>query len=308
MTAAPLAKLIPRNVWDIADDALDLYRARFFPLCGLAALFLGVPLTVYLWLISGPLRAVLLSVMSGDRGGAAPLAAAGNLTAASLLATPIFLMGRALLDAPIAVIVGEYLTTGAYITMGEAIRRSLRFIGPMIGIALISAVTVTAAASVIGVLALFITALWAFVGPIVVWEGKRLIAALKRALSLNRNAFFKAVGMIALMGIFPGFLALSFLVLLVLGFAMIPLGGDPTQEYTRRFIIGFALLMVASVVMMPLEAIARTLLYFDIRVRREGLDVVSQAIEQDYPLMDDPFGDMTSEEARQRQLKATRRP
>ena len=58
---------------------------------------------------------------------------------------------------------------------------------------------------------------------------------------------------------------------------------------------------------LPLEGIARSLLYFDIRVRREGLDVVAQAIEQDYPLLDDPFGDITSEEARQRQLKASKR-
>ena len=57
----------------------------------------------------------------------------------------------------------------------------------------------------------------------------------------------------------------------------------------------------------PLYGIAITLLYFDIRVRREGLDIVALAERIEHPLAPDPFGDMTSEQARRRYFKPSRK-
>ena len=42
--------------------------------------------------------------------------------------------------------------------------------------------------------------------------------------------------------------------------------------------------------LLPLPAIATTLLYYDLRVRREGLDVEAEAAAWGVPLAPDPFG------------------
>jgi hypothetical protein len=304
---APLAKLLPRTVWDIADDALDLYRARFFPLCGLSALLLGIPTILFLVLIAPPLRQLILT--SNLVGNSSALdTSIWNFMAASLIATPLFWMGRTFLDAPLAIVVSEYVTTGAYISPWEALRRSFKHIRPLLGTAIVVAFAITLSSVVTGILSFVFLTLWAFVVTAMILESKSIGAAFKRSSSLTSGNFGRTLGVILLVQIgLSAVIVISLTLALVTIFSLIPMGNDPTREGVDRFLIGIALLMLSSIMILPLEGIARSLLYFDIRVRREGLDVVAQAIEQDYPLLDDPFGDITSEEARQRQLKASKR-
>jgi hypothetical protein len=69
---------------------------------------------------------------------------------------------------------------------------------------------------------------------------------------------------------------------------------------TQEQLLSQAMQSVAGLLIAPVQGIALTLLYFDLRVRREGLDIVAQATEQGYRLAPDPFGDISSEHALRR--------
>ena len=305
MSATPLANLLPRNVWDICDDALDLYRARFIPLCGLAAMFMGGPFVLFLALIKTPVGQIIQSIQS-SAPPASSMAAGWNLVGICLLVAPLFWVARSLMDGSVAIVVGEYINSGEEISIAQALRASLRKALPLLGSSFLIALAISLASLITGLLAWLPMTLWAFSGPAIMLENKGAIGSLGRSNSLISGNFGKTLGLILIMQSFPSFLAMALGTVFFTTLSLIPAGGDPVSDATTRTLVGFLLLAFATFLLLPLEAVARVLLYFDLRVRREGLDIVAQAIGQDLPLMDDPFGDISSEEARQRQLRAAR--
>jgi hypothetical protein len=79
--------------------------------------------------------------------------------------------------------------------------------------------------------------------------------------------------------------------LVELGALLIPQGGDAAAQELRKFIVNQVIGALVGVLLAPLLPLAATLLYYDLRVRREGFDIAARAAEIGFPLAPDPFGD-----------------
>lgn len=117
----------------------------------------------------------------------------------------------------------------------------------------------------------FIMAFFVPVAPIIGVEGGGPIEAVKRSARLTRGRYFPTLGIALLMGLVAGLLgnALS--------------AGLQALALWVGFDDGWPLLalgaIMAQVVVLPFVAAATVLLYFDLRVRTEGLDIEMTAID-----------------------------
>lgn len=116
-----------------------------------------------------------------------------------------------------------------------------------------------------------------FVAPVVVLEQQSSSRALFRAWQLARRRFWWLLGFLLLLALFgqlfitgPAFLAI-FVAGAVSGFGQI---GD-----TTALIIQQTITVIFSILYLPIQFAAVTLLYFDLRVRTEGLDLALLAKE-----------------------------
>jgi hypothetical protein len=292
----------PMGIAELVDAALTLYRRNFLLIVAIAAV-VHVPfaiLSVLLYQLSGAVSAL---DAAGFRGGFAGLAPTphGTLTGAQssaltsllvdaaivgavqlLVVLPISLaaMSRAVgdryLDRPVTV-AGSYaaalrrggallggillvvLLVVAEIAVGVAVIGLLGVVGP------VGVVPAIAAVAVLGVV-LAMTAVRSTLLPqAVVIERLGGVAGIRRSWWLTRGAFWRTVAILLLVAVLQtlvgGLLAVP-LQLLVSG------AGLGTQQLVSQ-----AAGAVGEVLVSPLSLIALTLLYYDLRIRREAFDI-----------------------------------
>ena len=106
--------------------------------------------------------------------------------------------------------------------------------------------------------------------PAVIVEGYRSIGALKRGIALARTAEFRILGYVMVYGLVASGLVIVVLIPFLIFAAL-------TSGETEVTPVGSVAIMagsfVASVLVPPVTYIPMTLLYYDLRVRKEGYDV-----------------------------------
>jgi hypothetical protein len=117
--------------------------------------------------------------------------------------------------------------------------------------------------------AVALTVYWFMSVQTVVVEGTRALGALRRSYGLIRGSWWRVFGRLLVIGLVV--LGLSILVNTPLAVAAEASGADVTST------LGFALLaagrIVVQIVVLPVLFIAGTLLYYDLRVRKEQYDL-----------------------------------
>jgi hypothetical protein len=163
-----------------------------------------------------------------------------------------WIMGR---DAP----AGEMLRVAG--------RRSWALLGSFVIVKL--AETAGVFACYIGLL--FVMPLFVVVAPVIGVEGGGPVAAVARSVRLIRSRYFPTMGVALLMGI----------VALLLGNALaaLPQGLAAWVGYEDGWPLLALGSILAQVVVLPFVAAATVLLYFDLRVRTEGLDLEMAAVD-----------------------------
>lgn len=286
MEISRLSDLRPRFVWDIVDDAFDLYRERFGQLCALSAVVhIPTHLTYMVLLVS---RAEYLpgTPTSDERQGVA-----------LLLWMPLYIVASVLATGATAAVVEDFLTGRRELkSVGAAYRR----VGPRFG-RLTGAALLTGLATLIGACALLIGALvpalgFTFAAACIQIEGRGVQGALRRSYDLVKGAPGKVIGLVFLVGFITTVLTVAVESLTELAFLFVQFGGDTVERQAQEAVLQEALSGVTTMLLTPLLSIATTLLYYDFRVRREGLDIVAAAEETGYTLAPDPFGDVSSEQ------------
>jgi len=130
-----------------------------------------------------------------------------------------------------------------------------------------------------GALAIFLGTRWAFTGPALLLEEQGVFAAMIRSFGLVKGSFWRVLGITLLAQLVVGIG--SYLIQLPFSIvsAIIQIGSNPDQPY-QDFWTNFGQLLVAGIgqviagaVFYPFAAAVTTLLYIDVRMRREGLDV-----------------------------------
>ena len=116
--------------------------------------------------------------------------------------------------------------------------------------------------------AISIAVYWSMAVQAVVVEGRRTVGALRRSLALIRGSWWRIFGITLVLGL----VAFGLSILVVIPFAIFSaiVNLDPSSDWTTA--LDEAVGLVVVIVVTPVLAIAGTLLYYDVRVRKEQYD------------------------------------
>ena len=144
----------------------------------------------------------------------------------------------------------------------------------------LSAMSLIVLASItLGMLLLVFMVYWTFAVPVIIVEGRTAIEALKRSLNLVRGSWWRVFAISLVVGLVTVGLAIVASMPFVLAEALAGLIG---LESMGTQIVGLGSI-VGGVIAAPVPAICGTLLYYDMRVRKEeGFDLSKLASEMGF--------------------------
>ncbi len=298
MTATSLPALRPLGIGELLDQAIRLYRRNFLNYLGIIAV-VQIPVGLLQFLIS------LLALQFGSALGSGQRAQLGPsftpaLLGSYLVAFVSFILVQGVGTAAMTRAVADnYL--GTHTGFADAYRRIGQSWLPLIGTLILAGllafllgiwflVPCIGWGTGLGILAFYSAVLVPMVAPIVILERKSGYASLRRGWDLARRRFWPAIGFVALIFLFnlivisgPNLLITAVFQGLILG--AIRTGSNTATLATAEVVVQSLLTLVFSLLYVPLQLISFTLLYFDLRVRTEGLDLamLSQAAATEAP-------------------------
>ena len=245
----------PRSLSQKIKEALHIYRERFLPLVGIVAVA-QVPL-------------LLLDVMLGGPAQGEDFGMAIVLQYVVIVVLTIF--GFLMMYGATAYAVSRHLEGSEIniIASYAAAWRKLKTLGGAGAVVIL--VGVGLAVTVVGIpFAIFFTVSWAFAIPAAVLEGTSLRASLTRSSYLVRYRWWNVYGNLlsmALLWVIPGAL-LSGIVGLIVGLSISTFIDNPaTVAQVTGLVSGLFWIVFA-----PLGLVGATLVYWDLRVLKEGVE------------------------------------
>jgi hypothetical protein len=258
--------LRPLSVGEIIDVAVKIWRRHFATLAKLVFVVVA-PVQILSALVAA-------SVTTG--GGIETVDAAGNSTVdggrlAAFIAgmfTAQVLSGLAFLISSAAVLRAVSVAyLGGTPEWQESLRAATSRLGSLIWLAFLMGAGLVLAALALFFPFIWLGVSWAVAFPVLIAEGQRGAGALRRSFGLVRGRWWPVFG-----ALFLAFL-LQFFIGLVLG---IPLGlvtANSDSGSAGALILSTLVSVASSVVTTPFMAAVLVLIYFDLRVRKEGFDL-----------------------------------
>jgi hypothetical protein len=297
MTNSEGSMLRPLSPGEILDQAIRLYRRNFLTFIGIIAM-VQVPLTLVQLVFS------LLSLNNSLQVLESPAT-----STPSDLFTPSYFIGIAgsLLTTLLGVILVQGIATAALtraiaenrlghkIGILEAYKRIgsawLRILGALLLIILIDLallvwflIPCVGWLTGLGMLTFINFAVFPLVSPIIVLEGKNPHPAMRRAWDLARRRFWWMLGFVVILYLFAQLVISGPAMLLswILGLALPQQLGIGSGTLIATM-INSLVTMLMGLIYLPVQLSAITLLYFDLRVRTEGFDLLLRANEEASP-------------------------
>lgn len=285
--ASRLSDLRPRTVWDVVDDALDAYRRRPALFASIAAL-LFVPYEI---------ADTFLELAFYGPKGASGSSDSGKFFPYAFTSVPLLSLVAVLVTAATAVALQDVLAVRPT-SLGRAYGQMFKRIGPLLGASLLYMVlTVVGAVFTLGIVTILVMVRQAFIAQAVVLDGRGGPRAATRSRDLIQRDGVRVFGLLALLALLGFILQGATSALMELATAFVPWlhAGDNATQQMRSFILSSVAESVGNVLLAPIAPLALTFFYWDLRVRREGLDIEAQADEIGYLLAPDAFGQLPSE-------------
>ena len=261
-THAPLLR--PLSIAEIIDAAFRIYRRNFGRLVAVAAV-VYVPLAI--------VEAILMAVIVGSAshmpaGGQMPTGLVAGAGIGAALVGILAMIGYMLAYAAMTVAISRtYL--GQDITPGEA----YQIVMPSLGSLILTAILVTIVISIGFMLCLipgiYLAVALSFAIPVVVLEGLGATAAMGRSMDLVRGYWLRVAGTMVLLGLIVGVIQMAILWPL----NMIVVGGLAKASPAVAQAVSQIINALASMVLFPLSMTGLVVLYYDLRVRKEGFDL-----------------------------------
>jgi hypothetical protein len=251
------------GIGELIDAAVKLYRRDWLALMGIVA-FVIVPVTfVEFWVT----QAIL------GTGLAAP-AVSDEVAIQFLVVTIVFLAVQFLIVQPFLVAAVARAAADAYLGERVSIGRTYRYaLGKLPAILWVT--ILTSILTLIGFILLIIPGIIAFVRlsvtpPVVIVEDVRGTKAVGRSWRLTKGHFWRLLGALILSALIA---AIGALIITIptefVAFTLGP-GGWPVSALGS---------VLASIVVTPFSMLIIVLLYFDLRIRKEGFDIEVMAQE-----------------------------
>jgi hypothetical protein len=260
------AQLRPLRVGEILDLAIKIYRARFSHMVKAVAAIL-LPVAVMTSLLQISANSTSFSTSGGsidspttvDGGDLAAFAVAIGLTAILT-----FIGGQLAAAATFKLVSGEYLSEEpdwhASLEVARQRLASLVWLAVLLGFFLILAFVACV------VPAIYFYGAWSVAVPVLILEDLRGRKALKRSRQLVKGRWWPTMGVIVLSAILTGILQAIVSGVLV---AVVAVAGNDVVDVITR---GLAQ-ATTSIFLGPFTATVLAVLYFDLRVRKEGFDL-----------------------------------
>ena len=281
-------KLRPLGVGDIFDEGFDLYKRNFLSLL-LAVAAAVVPLDIGLALLTPQLVPAALNLF-GLTASQSDAFAVGLVSSTVKLIFFLPLYAAALGPAAAAA-AARYLEQP--VTLGSVLRYSLRRLPALLLAALLSGLLLALGLLLCGVLWLVAATLLLFVLQALLTEGLGAAGAMRRSAALVGGYGSRVFGCLLLLGgvlFVVGLgvrLPLAYLVGSVLnlapGAASLYGGGAGGAGGAEEQVVSLISGGLADLLLLPFVVCVVTVLYYDLRVRKEGVDVELMAQDLDYP-------------------------
>ena len=245
--------LVPRNLGDILNETFAVYGKRLKRLLVMVAV-VQVPVTVIAQLL--------------------PPGVPGYVVAGAMTVTGMILVYAAGVFA-----VGQHYVTGE-IDIGRCYRRVSWRLMSLTLTALVIVLTVGIGAVLFFIVFPVVVAVayavyWSMTTQTIMVEGYKLSAALRRSFDLVRGAWWRVFGfrlVFVLVGMGLGFLV-------YVPFALLSWIVAPDDATSASLAIQTVGTVAAAVAVPPVIFIAGTLLYYDLRVRKEDYDIATLSQE-----------------------------
>ena len=267
VSAVDAAELRPLRIGEILDVAIKIYRSNFATLIKAVALVVApVQILVAIVQASAPDNPIKTPPPGSTEPPEIDFDQLWAYFAALIVAG---LLGA--LAAQVATAASLKAVSGAYMGERPDWRSSLRFalsrLGPLIWLGLLSTVLLTLGLVACVVPGVYLYGAWAVVVPVLLLEDVRGRRALGRSRSLVRDRWWPTFAAILLGAILVAVVQAAFG--LLLGLIAFMNSENGVVQLVASAILG----TVSGVLATPFSAALVTVVYFDLRVRKEGLDL-----------------------------------
>jgi hypothetical protein len=273
----------PRRVGEILDAAIKLYTGNARTLMGLAAVVV-IPLQILTAIV------LLSTLPSGsDVPGSAFSAPSSATDRAAALGGQITLELASLLVGALVTAASVKAVSDAYLDQSPSIAGSLRFaLGRLlrvVGLQIITLIGLVLAFIALIIPGIWLYAAWSVAVPCLLIERRGAVRALGRSRRLVKGRWWPTAAVI---------LVSTIMVSVIGGVLVGLLGAVAGVSHQSSVVLAVVTVTLASaisaVITEPFRAAAVTVLYYDLRVRREGYDLEVLADELGLPAASLPAG------------------
>lgn len=296
-----IVPLRPLGVWELFEGGFRAIRDNPKVMLGVSALVFGVVAVITLvldLLLSGPVAGAVNSFAEGATDGEVVFTS-DDLLGINPLSMIISFVATTALTGVLVLSVSRSVI-GQQISPGEVWRKAKPRILPLIGLTLLTSIALPlivlvaavpgivvlvlgdgvvggillAVGLLLGILAaIWIGVAWSFSSVVLLLENKGVIGSLRRSWQLVRGTWWRVFGILLLTQVLVG-IAASILVGpgALLG-GVIGLLLDGTGGAVLSLFVSLLASAIASTLTQPFLSAVTALLYTDVRMRREGLDV-----------------------------------
>jgi hypothetical protein len=289
MSMIALPTLRPLSIGQLLDQAIRLYRHNFVTFVGILAVVL-VPLMLLQMVVNVLTLGNPVDQFRFDPSGPVNLPATFmiGMTANSLITLVSFIMVQGLATAVLTrTIAGTYF--GEQTGVWDAYRQTGNS-----WISLLAALLLTMLVSLVlsfywlfvpcvgwltglGILMFLGLAIMPLLAPLIILEKQPAARALRRAWDLARRRFWWVLGFVLVLFLFNQLVVTAPVTLVTAGFQLLygsPFQGDgPAYAYSLQMVTQSLVTLISTLIYVPLQLTGITLMYIDLRVRTEGVDL-----------------------------------
>jgi hypothetical protein len=251
VSSAPVLR--PLGVGEILDMALAVYRRHAFALWRVVAVVVALPAA-----LNGALAVAARQVGNPGKNS-------GSLLLLELLFVIVSLVASSLATAAAYRLVADaYL--GRPVDPDESLRFGLRRLASVMWVSLLSGLGLFIGFQLILVPGVYLAVAWSVSIPVLLAENLRGRKALGRSRALVRGRWWPCAGV----------LLLAFLLELIVTYAILFGVGrivDSSGNDSVLFVEQGVASLIASTLVLPFKVAVTTVLYIDLRVRKEGFDI-----------------------------------